>query len=123
MAGYKVEWTKDFTSLAVIMQLPEVLNFAFEVNSNIQFVDNDELVRYAAIFVDDKIEYPGDRIATVFVLIFGGVAWVTSFGICSLLTDSIIGSAIVSLCVGLFSGERALLFLKNQTIQPNQDKE
>lgn len=61
----------------------------------------------------DELEYPGDRIATVFVLIFGGIAWLVSFGLCSLFSESIIVSAIVSLAFGLYVGEKALLFLRN----------
>ena len=55
MPGYSVEWTKDFEALSNLMQQPEIANFAFESDTALQFIDNDEIVRYAAITVSSKI--------------------------------------------------------------------
>lgn len=55
MHGYSVSWTKDFNALSNLIKLPEIANFAFESDTNMQFVDNDDVVRYAAITVDNDI--------------------------------------------------------------------
>lgn len=55
MPGYSVAWTKDFEALSNLMQLPEIADFAFESDTTMRFIDNDDLVRYAAITVSCKI--------------------------------------------------------------------
>lgn len=55
MTGYSVSWTKDFAALDELMKLPEIANFAFESDTAIQFIDNEDVVRYAAVTVSSKI--------------------------------------------------------------------
>lgn len=55
MHGFNVVWTKDYEALKVLLALPEIADWAFEDSSQIAFVDNDEIVRWAGVYKGCKL--------------------------------------------------------------------